>query len=72
MTTTPDPAADWWTTSDVAAYLKVEVSTVSGYRRRRQMPEPDMTVGRTHMWRPVRVVEWHNARPRPIKRSVDR
>ncbi|MEU8090002.1 helix-turn-helix domain-containing protein [Micromonospora chalcea] len=61
----PDLTAEWWTTSDVAAYLGVKVATVSNYRKRGQMPEPDATVGRTHMWRPKRVVEWHERRPRP-------
>jgi hypothetical protein len=56
---------EWWTTSDVASYLGVGVSTVSGYRRRGQMPAPDMTVGRTHMWRPKRITVWHANRPRP-------
>ncbi|MBF5032420.1 helix-turn-helix domain-containing protein [Micromonospora sp. ANENR4] len=61
----PDLTAEWWTTSDVAAYLGVKVATVSNYRKRGQMPEPDTTVGRTHMWRPRRVIEWHQSRPRP-------
>lgn len=61
----PDPSAEWWITSDVATYLGVRVSTVSGYRRRGQMPPPDMTVGRTHLWRPKRIIEWHAERPRP-------
>ena len=65
MTEAPDPAAEWWISSDVAAYLGVGISTVSGYRRRGQMPLPDMTVGRTHLWRPKRIIEWHAARPRP-------
>jgi aminoglycoside phosphotransferase (APT) family kinase protein len=29
------------------------------------MPEPDMTLGRTHVWRPPKIVEWHEKRPRP-------
>jgi hypothetical protein len=60
-----DPAAEWRTTSDVAAYLGVQVGTVSSYRLRGQMPSPDLTVGRTHMWRPARIIEWHQSRPRP-------
>lgn len=60
-----DQNADWWTTTDVAAYLGVKVSTVANYRKREQMPAPDMTLGRTHVWRPARVVAWHEARPRP-------
>ncbi len=62
---TTDPDADWWTTSDVAAYLDVRVSTVTAYRRRSQMPEPDRTIGRTPVWRPKRIIEWHESRPRP-------
>jgi hypothetical protein len=63
--TTPDPKAKWWTTSEVAAYLGLRVGTVSSYRLRGQMPEPDMTVGRTHVWKPGRIIEWHESRPRP-------
>jgi predicted DNA-binding transcriptional regulator AlpA len=57
--------SEWWTTTEVAAYLGVGVSTVSGYRRRGQMPPPDRTIGRTHVWRADRIVEWHARRPRP-------
>jgi hypothetical protein len=60
-----DLNAEWWTTSEVAAYLGVQVATVTNYRKRGQMPTPDMTIGRTHVWRPARIVEWHQARPRP-------
>lgn len=60
-----DQGAEWWTTSDVAAYLRVQVATVTNYRKREQMPPPDMTVGRTHMWRPARIIAWHGTRPRP-------
>jgi hypothetical protein len=65
MTVVPDPHADWWTTSEIAAYLGVRVATVSTYRARGQMPAPDQSVGRTHMWRPARIIEWHRTRPRP-------
>ena len=65
VVTAPDAAAEWWTTSDVTAYLGVKVATVTNYRKRGQMPAPDLTVGRTHMWRPSRIVEWHGLRPRP-------
>ena len=61
----PDPSAEWWTTSDVAAYLGLRVATVSSYRMRGQMPEPDLTVGRTHVWRPSKIIAWHKERPRP-------
>jgi predicted DNA-binding transcriptional regulator AlpA len=65
VTAAPDPDAEWWTTSDVAAYLGVQVATVSGYRNRGQMPEPDMTLGRTQAWKPASIIEWHASRPRP-------
>jgi hypothetical protein len=61
----PDPSAEWWTTSEVAAYLDLRVATVSSYRIRGQMPEPDMTLGRTHVWKPSRIIAWHESRPRP-------
>ena len=64
----PDPGAEWWTTSDVAACLGVKVGTVASYRKREQMPAPDLTVRRTHVWRPARIVAWHRARPRPGRR----
>jgi len=65
VTSQPDPAAEWWTTSDVAAYLGVRPSTVSAYRMRDQMPPPDQTIGRTRVWKPARIIEWHESRPRP-------
>src|ERR1700749_624846 len=61
----PDPSMEWWTTSEVAAYLGLRVATVSAYRARGQMPEPDMTLGRTHVWHPTTIISWHENRPRP-------
>lgn len=58
--TAPDPTAEWWTTTDVAAYLGVGVPTVSAYRSRGQMPLPDQTIGRTHVWRPERIITWRH------------
>ena len=29
------------------------------YRMRGQMPEPDMTLGRTHMWRQSKIIAWY-------------
>lgn len=59
----PDQKAEWWTTSDVAAFLGVAVGTVSTYRARGQMPAPDQTIGRTHVWQPARIIDWHQSRP---------
>jgi len=60
--TGPQADDEWWTTSDVAAYLGVVVGTVSTYRSREQMPAPDRTIGRTPVWRPARIIEWHQGR----------
>jgi aminoglycoside phosphotransferase (APT) family kinase protein len=61
----PDPSVEWWTTSDVAAYLGLQVATVSSYRLRGQMPEPDLILGRTHVWHPSTIMAWHRDRPGP-------
>jgi len=63
----PDPEADWWTTTDVARYLGIQLGTVSTYVTRSQMPQPDRLYGRTRVWDPARVIEWHNSRPRAGK-----
>ena len=65
MGSEPDEAAEWWTTTDVATYLGLRVATVSTYRKRGQMPAPDMQLGRTAVWKPSRIIEWHADRPRP-------
>lgn len=56
----PDLDAEWWTTSDVAAYLGVQIGTVSAYRSRGQMPAPTRTLGRTHLWRPLEIKAWRS------------
>jgi 8-oxo-dGTP pyrophosphatase MutT (NUDIX family) len=61
---TADPDAEWWTTSEVAEYLGLQVGTVSSYRQRGQMPPPDQTHGRTHLWRPRNIIGWQRTRPR--------
>jgi hypothetical protein len=60
----PDPNAEWWTTNDVAAYLGVGKATVSAYRGRGQLPEPDGKIGQSWIWRPSRIITWHEQRPR--------
>lgn len=62
---TPDPSAKWWTTSEVAAYLGVDKSAVSSYKKKGVMPAPDEIYGRTSVWSPKRIIEWHADRPRP-------
>jgi len=67
----PDPEADWWTVKDVAAHLGVSVHTVSSYRSRQQMPAPDRVIGRTPVWRPARIIDWHADRPGRGGRRAD-
>jgi len=59
----PSPDAEWWTTAEVAAYLGVRPATVSTYRMRGQMPQPNRKLGRTQLWRPQTIIEWHRSRP---------
>jgi hypothetical protein len=59
----PDPRADWWVPDDVAAYLGVSASTVASYKSRGQMPEPERHFGRTPVWRPQTIIDWHDNRP---------
>lgn len=55
---------DWWTTEEVASYLKVSTSTVRAYLARGQMPPPDRHFGKASVWRPATIQEWHAHRPR--------
>lgn len=55
---------DWWTTQDVATFLGVTPSTVRAYMVREQMPPPDRRIGRTMVWKPPTIRDWHAARPR--------
>jgi hypothetical protein len=64
----PDPGAEWWTTTDVASYLRVAVGTVSAYRGRRQMPAPAKKIGRTWVWPPARIITWAPTRRCDAKR----
>lgn len=68
-TTSPDPAAEWWTTSDVAAYLDVRVANASSYRMRNQMPPPDHKLGRTQLWHPSTIINWQETRPGRARRQ---
>jgi hypothetical protein len=54
-----DESDEWWTTSDVAGFLGLQVGTVSSYRQRGQMPAPDKTLGRTHVPVEIRYLYRH-------------
>lgn len=57
-----DPAADWWTMDDIAAYLGVAPATARRYRGREPehggLPPEDRMFGRTPAWRPATVTAW--------------
>lgn len=60
----PSPDDEWWSTTDVATYLGVGAGTVSAYRGRKEMPEPDSKVGtQTWLWKPATIIEWQQNRP---------
>lgn len=57
-----EPEDQWWTTGDVARFLGVTVGSVSAYRQRGRMPQPDRVVGQRPMWKPERIITWDAAR----------
>jgi hypothetical protein len=66
-----DLPEDWWTTQDVAAFLKVAPSTIRAYVARGQMPSADRRIGREPVWRPATIRSWHSQRPRQAASSTD-
>jgi hypothetical protein len=64
-----DPAADWWTMDDIAAFLSsrgprsIQVASVRRYRGRSRerggLPSEDHKFGRTPVWRPQTIIDWH-------------
>jgi 8-oxo-dGTP diphosphatase len=61
--------SDWWTTEDVANFLKVSTSTIRSYMARKQMPEPDRRFGRLPVWQPETIRAWNANRPRRGQRT---
>lgn len=61
--TEPDPAADWWTTEEVAAYLGIKVESIRRYRSRPLanggLPPEDRKFGQSPAWKPATIVRWH-------------
>ena len=56
--TEPDPDADYWTISDIAAYWGVSEATIRTYRSRNrgELPPEDRVFGRSPAWRPATVI----------------
>ena len=68
-TTTDQLPADWWTITDVLAFLRsagapISRATWGAYVSRGQAPSPDRVFGRSPVWRPDAVRQWQSARPR--------
>ncbi|HCT80120.1 MAG TPA: transcriptional regulator [Micromonosporaceae bacterium] len=60
---------DWWTTADVLAFLEsvgspITDTTWRAYVARGQAPGPDRNFGRSPVWLPATIREWHSTRPR--------
>lgn len=55
---------DYWTIRQVAEFLGITESSVSAYNSTGEMPAPDKRYGRTPLWRPETIREWHASRPR--------
>lgn len=61
---------EYWTTTQVADHLGVLVGTVSSYRQRGQMPPPDKTHGRTHLWAADTIIKWRRGDTSKTKSSM--
>ena len=53
-----DPAKEFWTVADVAAFLGVSADTVRVYRSRRrgELPQEDDRFGQSPVWRPLTIL----------------
>lgn len=52
------------TLTDVAKTLGLTMGTVSAYRARGKMPEPDLQYGRTPLWKPETIKAWRATQTR--------
>ena len=48
------------TSKQVAEILGVSPKTISAYKNRGQMPEPDKQYGRTPLWKYTTIIEWRD------------
>ena len=46
------------TSKEVAEMLGLHPDTITSYRARRQMPDPDQQYGRTPLWRVKTIRDW--------------
>ena len=52
-----------WTIDDVADFCGISTHTWRSYVSRGQAPAPDQVYGRTPVWRPQTIRDWHSQRP---------
>lgn len=57
---------------EIIDMMGVRPQTVYHWRTRGVMPDPDLTVSRTPMWRYDRIVEWAGKTGREIVQRLDR
>lgn len=55
------------TSKQIAELLKVSPKTISSYKARGQMPEPDKQYGRTPLWKLSTIQNWRNELRTPLK-----
>lgn len=55
---------DLMTARQVAEYLNLHKDTITAYRARKQMPDPDKQYGRTPLWLRSTIDEWRLNQPR--------
>jgi predicted DNA-binding transcriptional regulator AlpA len=53
----------WWTIDDVADFCGISTHTWRSYVSRGQAPAAEQVYGRTPLWRPDTIREWHSQRP---------
>ena len=49
------------TVDEVAQMLGVKRQTITAYKARRQMPEPDKVYGRTPLWKESTIMAWRGS-----------
>lgn len=55
---------EFMTLTEVAKHLSLSIGTVSAYRSRGRMPEPDLQYGRTPLWSPATIDKWRAGQTR--------
>lgn len=55
------------TTAEIATVLGVTSDTISSYKSRGQMPQPDKTFGRTPLWKLATIQAWRSDFEIPTK-----